>query len=185
MERLHEKFIHSIHTKRFTLNEINEYLTMFLKAKPVNIDKFEELKEDVCVNFDNIVFCYSITDEEAKNNLLTAAEKQEMQKMKKLISSQSSLSAKDKKIALQQVEMLNIILESSDGKYVDNFTLQGGSEKLLDEMIFLKGIDPEKCILGNEEYEMYLEVVHKKSLFNQINKMELIKVILNGKFKSS
>ncbi|TWT26019.1 hypothetical protein [Planomicrobium sp. CPCC 101110] len=164
MQKLHETFIHSTLTERFTLSEVKEYLINIYKAKLVSKETFEELKDDVAVNFNNIVFCFSITDEEVRNTLLTDTEKLEEQEIKQLISKQSFLSEKDKRTALHQAEGIHIILESSDGKFVDNFTLQGGSEKLLDELIFLRGIDSNGYVLGNEEYEMYLEALQKKGL---------------------
>lgn len=164
MQKLHEKFIHSTLTERFTLNEIKQYLINVYKADLVSKETFEELKDDVGVNFNNIVFCFSITDEEVKNNLLTDKEKLEDQEIKELILKQSFLSERDKRMALQQADAIHIILESTDGEFVDNFTLQGGSEKLLYELIFLKGIDSNEHVLGNEEYEMYLEILQKKGL---------------------
>lgn len=164
MRKLHEKFLKSSLVKRLTLDEIEDYLTRIYRAKRVDKKEFEELKDDPFVDFDNIVFCYSITDEEVVNSLRSASEKKEMNQIKKLISQVTSISEREKKLALQAEETFTIILESSDHRYVDNITLQGESEKLLKEMIFLQGINPSECKLGNEDYEEYLKVLDEKGL---------------------
>ncbi len=52
---------------------------------------------------------------------------------------------------------INIILTSEDNQYISGFTLQGGSEKLFNELCIFEEIDKRKCQLGNEEFHEYLK----------------------------
>lgn len=163
MKELHEKFINSTLSQRLTLSEISHYIIKVYKANVISTDMFRDLKDDSSVNFNNITHCFAIP-EEVVNKLRSNVEKSEIEETIKLISQYSSLSQEEKELAIYSEKGLKIILESSDQVYLDNFTIQGESEKLLKDMIYLQGLNPSEYTLENEDYIEYLKILNEKGL---------------------
>ena len=62
---------------------------------------------------------------------------------------------------VQEGGRINIILESEDNQYISDFTLQGMSEKIWNELIIFQGITVSDCTLGNEKFHDYLKALLK------------------------
>ncbi|PSL41049.1 hypothetical protein B0H99_103183 [Planomicrobium soli] len=163
MKTLHERFLRSSLSKRLTLEEVSQHLIEVYQAKLIGKEAVEEMKEDPCVRFDQIRACFSIP-EEVVHQLRSASENIEAEESIKLIFQWVSLSAEDKEQIIQGEKSIKIVLESADRRYIDNFTIQGGSEKLLKKMIYLQGINPSNYTLENEDYVLYLQLLNEKGL---------------------
>lgn len=161
MKTLHEKFLRSGLTKRLTIAEASQQLMENYQATAIGNDAVEELQADPCVNFNHITHCFSIP-EEVVDRLRSDSEKASAEEVIRLISQYGSLSAKEKERAINGEKIIIIVLESSDQRYIDNFTIQGECEKLLKELIYLQGMDPADYTLENEKYRIYLKVLQEK-----------------------
>jgi hypothetical protein len=163
MRALHKKFLKSSSSRRFTLDEVCRKLMEDFQAEMIGKNAFEDLKDDPYVNFDHITQCFYIP-KNVVDELRSDSEKVEHEEMVKLISKRSWSSEEEKELALREATGTRIILESMDRRYVDNWTIQGGSESLLTEMIYLQGIDPTEYSLDNEHYLRYLTIINEKGV---------------------
>ncbi|NOV03843.1 hypothetical protein [Paenibacillus planticolens] len=172
METLLDSFLQELMDKYKALNIPHKFSLLeadrILKEKylAVELDKkeFEDLKGDIHVCYENISKCYTIHNEEVLNRLYSAKEKISHFIMIEFLKKQTfhhEDMEKDKAemwLEMQQGKRINVILES-ENEYITSFTLQGGSDKLLNELIVFKGIDADKCSLDNQEYLYYLQAL--------------------------
>jgi len=105
---------------------------------------------------------YVITDPNVLQELYTPAEKMDLYSMMLLMQDEPE----EFEFIVQQMwhdiqlgKRINIILESEDNIYMSNFHLQGMSDKLLNEMYILNGIDEKDCHLDNEAFRDYLKIL--------------------------
>ncbi|USB33504.1 hypothetical protein [Paenibacillus sp. YPG26] len=141
------------------------------KYNVIEIDKevVADLMKDPLVNYDHITKCYRVNDSNVLSTLFNDSDRSMHAELRQLNAdksisksgiTESELFWRD----IQEGRLLQLVLESADGEHVSSFTLQGISEKLLHELIILKGIPPEKGYIGNKSYEAYLGVLHKNGL---------------------
>lgn len=144
-----------------------------LKAKynavEINNEVVGDLKEDPLVNFNNIVKCYGVNDRKILSALFNDNERSMQDEFRQHYANNpvSSSEVTESELLwrdIQEGKLLQIVLESADGEYISSFTLQGMSEKILHELIILKGISPEKGYIGNPAYEFYLDFLYKNGL---------------------
>lgn len=144
-KEIHQRFIESGLPYKYTIDDISNLLIKKYQAKKRDKEDFQDLNSDIFVNHQKIVYCYTIDEEEVLNNILSQEEKEERDYIKKQI--------------LKEESAVNIIIESNDKKFISNFTIQGSSNQILNELIIFKGINEEDCVLGNEEYEYFLRAL--------------------------
>lgn len=159
LQKAHEAFMKSKLQCRYSLNEAEDYLTTKYRAKLRDKKDFESLSSDPFVNFQNVVNCLTIEDEELINSLLSEDEKEERKHVQREILNNSELNEEEKQQILQDEMTVNILIESTDNKFISNFTIQGGSDRILNQLSILKGIDQQSCFLGNEDYENFLHAL--------------------------
>ncbi|MFD2114171.1 hypothetical protein ACFSTH_00190 [Paenibacillus yanchengensis] len=149
--------------KSYTLGEVDNFLKSKYKAISVDKGQFDDLQLDPAVNFNKIVACYKINDPEILQSIFTESELQMHQDSnQKNVSSNFELNSNFKMwVDVQGGRLINVVIESDNGTTMSAFTMQGLSEKLLYELVIMKGIDPEICHIGNETYETYLTFLHR------------------------
>lgn len=153
MEVIFQKYRELNISNKFKLEKIDK----ILKDKYLAIEediKFADIGEDV----ENPCKYYVIIESDVLKNLFTDEEKIDLYTMA-LFSENESIENQTEKMWLdvQVGRRINIILTSEDNQYISGFTLQGGSEKLFNELCIFEGIDKRKCQLGNEEFHEYLK----------------------------
>ncbi|NOJ69840.1 hypothetical protein [Paenibacillus alvei] len=167
INELDHKFKESNLPTSYSISAVQEILMTNYKAVEME-DKtfFDSLKKDHCVNFDQIVKFFVINDVDFLSTLYTEYEKETHIEMSHVNSTyvhpEGSSRTKSEEIwkEIQEGKRIHIVLESADQKTISAFTMQGLCEKILWELIILKGIRPEDCALGNDYYEHYLNVLH-------------------------
>ncbi|WP_433945042.1 hypothetical protein [Paenibacillus sp. SN-8-1] len=154
---------------RYSLEEADTILRDKYNVIEIDNEVIDDLKKDPLVNFDNIVRCYGINDSKVLSTLFNEDERSMHAECRQYYAkepisnseiTESELLWRD----IQEGGLLQIVLESADGKYISSFTLQGLSEKVLHELVILKGVPPEKGYIGNPSYEFYLDVLHNNDL---------------------
>ncbi|NOU87085.1 hypothetical protein GC102_15035 [Paenibacillus sp. LMG 31460] len=156
MQELLEKYKKLKIPNRFTLEEVENILKK--KYLVIELDKKE------FGDYEKISKCYSIQNEEVLNSLYSAEEKISIFIMLEHLKKEIKLSTKDID-EIHAGRRINIILES-ENQYISSFTIQGMSNKLVNELIVLKGIDSEKCTLENQEFLYYLQALLKSGYIN-------------------
>jgi hypothetical protein len=163
MQQLFQRYQQAEIPHFFTIDIVVNILKENYFAVELNKKYFEDLKSDSFVNFENIIGAYTITDIKTLENLYSAEEKIgifEFVEYKKMLVAYSDDS--DNELAqmwseIQEGRRINIILESNNGINISGFTVQGGSEKICDELIVMQGLEAEDCKLGNEKFHNYLK----------------------------
>ncbi|MED1441935.1 hypothetical protein NSQ61_01000 [Aeribacillus sp. FSL K6-1121] len=165
-KEIHQRFIESGLPYKYSIDEVSNILEKKYQAKKRDQEDFQDLNSDPFVNRQNIVYCYTIDDEEVLNNILSQEEKKERDYIKKQILNDQKLSQEEKNQIIKDETAINIIIESDDQKFISNFTIQGSSNQILNEFIIFKGINEEDCVLGNEEYEYFLRALVRGGYIN-------------------
>jgi hypothetical protein len=166
MQELFEKYKELKIPNRFTLKEVENIFKK--KYLVIELDKkeFGDLEGDIHVNYEKISKCYSIQNEEVLNSLYSTKEKisvfimLELLKKEKLSTKDNDNYNADMWREIHEGRRINIILES-ENQYLSNFTIQGMSDKLVNELIVFTGLDSEKCTLENQEFLYYLQALLK------------------------
>lgn len=164
MQELMEKYKELRIPHQFSLQEVDRILNEKYRAVELVKEDFEDLKGDVHVHYDKISKCYTIHDAEILNSLYSAKEKVShyimIEFLKKQTFNKEDMDSKQLAMSMEmnQGKRINVILES-ENQYISGFTLQGRSNKLLDELVVFKGIDAEKCHLDNEDFLYYLQAL--------------------------
>ncbi|GKU77828.1 hypothetical protein [Paenibacillus sp. L3-i20] len=166
MQQLDEQFkIKQIPTN-YSLAEVEKFLKTKYNARNVDKNNFIDLKLDPSVNFDNIVACYIIDDKTVLESIYNESEIEMHIQFSEMYASSSESIPKSELMwrDIQRGKIINVVIESADQKSMTAFTLQGLCEKLLYDLIILKGIDRKECKLGNEQYEFYLTILNNAGL---------------------
>ncbi|EGL15233.1 hypothetical protein HMPREF9413_5888 [Paenibacillus sp. HGF7] len=154
---------------RYSLKDAEKILRD--KYNTIEIDKeiVDDLKKDPLVNYDNIMKCYRVNDSKILSALFNDNERSMHAEIRQCNANEPISNSEITESELlwrdiQEGKFLQLVLESTDREYISSFTIQGLSEKMLDELIILKGIPPEEGYIGNPAYEFYLNVLHKNDL---------------------
>ncbi|TXK77023.1 hypothetical protein [Paenibacillus sp. N3.4] len=166
MQELMEKYKELEIPNKFSLQEADNILKKKYLATELDKKEFEDLKGDIHVHYEKISKCYTIQNEEVLNSLYSATEKISrfimMEHLKKQAFNNDDMDIKKLEMwrEVNQGSRINVILES-ENQYISGFTIQGGSDKLVNELVVFKGIDSEKCVLENQEFLYYLQALLK------------------------
>ncbi|MFE6799247.1 hypothetical protein [Paenibacillus chitinolyticus] len=169
IEELDKLFKQSKLPFRYSVKDAEKILRDKYNTTEIDKEIVNDLKKDPLVNYENIIKCYRVNDSKILSALFNDNERSMHAETRQLNANQpisdseiteSQLLWRD----IQEGKFLRLVLESADREYITSFTLQGLSEKMLDELIILKGIPPEKGYIGNPSYEFYLNVLHKNEL---------------------
>lgn len=167
MQGLLEKYEELKIPNKFSLQEVDNLLKKKYMAIELDKMEFEDLKGDVHVQYNKITKCYAIQNEEVLNSLYSAKEKVDHFIMIEFLrkqnfnnddSNDSDSKRKEMSMEVNQGKRINVILES-ENQYISGFTLQGRSNKLLNELVVFKGIDSDKCNLENQEFLYYVQAL--------------------------
>jgi len=165
LKQLDENFKASGLPSNYTLDQAGQLLKKNYNAIELSKEDFKSLQKDPDAKYDHIAKCYKIVDTKLLYSIYTQDEKQNLSEMilylnslvnDKSEKSESELMWKD----IQEGRRINIVLESVDNNSISSFTMQGLSQKILNDLIILKGIPNKYCVLGNPHYEYYLNVLH-------------------------
>ncbi|WP_245583536.1 pyruvate kinase [Paenibacillus assamensis] len=110
-------------------------------AEEVNVNRFADLAKDPYANFNEAVRAYIFRDKEVIEELVK-------------VNDETST------FLIRNYLEVNLILESTDHKYVSGLTIQGGSEILGYELYVFRGLPPQQMVLGNEYFEYYLKCLY-------------------------
>ncbi|BFT72469.1 hypothetical protein [Paenibacillus sp. P36] len=164
MQGLLEKYEELKIPNKFSLQEVDNLLKKKYMAIELDKMEFEDLKGDVHVQYNKITKCYAIQNEEVLNSLYSAKEKVDHFIMIEFLRKQnfnnddSDSKRQEMSLEVNQGKRINVILES-ENQYISGFTLQGRSNKLLNELVVFKGIDSDKCNLENQEFLYYIQAL--------------------------
>ena len=165
MEKIYQKYQALDIPNRFTLEEID----LILKEKYSAVEKDVALA-DIGDDVENPIKYYVITDIHVLKNLYTTEEIIDLYTM--ACFSEGSLIEDEFDQIWEDVgagKRIHIILTSVDNQYIDGFTIQGESDRLLNELCVFEGIDESDCHLGNEEFHEYLKRLIKAGYINVSN----------------
>ncbi|MFE4573366.1 hypothetical protein [Paenibacillus chitinolyticus] len=154
---------------RYSVKDAEKILTDRYNTIEIDKEIVNDLKKDPLVNYENIIKCYRVNDSKIHSALFNDNERSMHAETRQLNANQPISDSEITESMLlwrdiQEGKFLRLVLESADREYISSFTLQGLSEKMLDELIILKGIPPEEGYIGNPAYEFYLNVLHKNEL---------------------
>ncbi|MEH7399983.1 hypothetical protein V7148_03225 [Gottfriedia acidiceleris] len=156
IEELYAKFLSKKIPNYFLIDDIDRIYKEKYKIKELVKEDFLELKEDPYVDFPNIIKCYQIDDETVLNNLYSDEEKESQQEFYEFLLN----TYPDKEFKLKVQKIINIILESKDGKRISGYTLQGGMSKYIQkELVAFIGIEMENQQLDNVKFINYLNAL--------------------------
>ncbi|PEC47334.1 hypothetical protein COJ46_19275 [Bacillus sp. AFS077874] len=156
IEELYAKFLSKKIPNYFLIDDIDRIYKEKYKIKELVKEDFLELKEDPYVDFPNIIKCYQIDDETVLNNLYSDEEKESQQEFYEFLLN----TYPDKEFKLKDQKIINIILESKDGKRISGYTLQGGMSKYIQkELVAFIGIEMENQQLDNVKFINYLNAL--------------------------
>ncbi|MCL9663147.1 hypothetical protein L2089_20905 [Paenibacillus hunanensis] len=157
---LHENFLAKNLPFSYSLKEVEKILKTNFKAVEEDSIYVEDLQKDPYADFEHFYKCYIITDPDILSSIFTTEEIEIHDSMQ----GKESIPPQDKFeqawTDIQQGRMLRIAIMSKNGENMTSFTQQGLSERLLSELIVLKGIEPTSAKLGNPQYDHYLEQLH-------------------------
>ena len=156
-EKLYSKYISKKIPNYFTLETVDRILKAKYKAKEIEKLNFIELNIDPAVNYSNIKKCYQIYDDKVLESLFSDVEKDSHLDFYKEISS----NYPDQDFRIDEGKLINIILESMDGKRISSFTVQGRCDYIFDELVVFKGLDLENLKLENRKFKNYLKALYK------------------------
>lgn len=157
---LHQAFMQKNLPYLYTLTEVEDTLRSKFKAIEEDPVYVKDLAKDEHADFEHFYKCYIINDPSILQSIFTLDELDIHESMKE--DSNSSTNPFQQAWAdIQQGRLLRIAIMSSNGENMTSFTQQGISERLLFELLVLKGMNPVNAIPGNPEYERYLEHLHQ------------------------
>lgn len=168
LKLLDENFKASSLPSNYTLDQAGELLQKNYNAIELSKEDFKCLQQDPDAKYDHIAKCYKIVDTNLLHSIYTQDEEQNLSEMILYLNSLVNDirgSSENSEIELmwkdiQEGRRINIVLESIDNNTISSFTMQGLSQKILNDLIILKGVPNEYCVLGNPHYEHYLNVLH-------------------------
>jgi hypothetical protein len=141
VEELYAKFLLKKIPNYFLIDDIDRIYKEKYKIKELSIEDFSDLKKDPYVDFSNIVRCYQIDNEEVLDNIFNEDEKETQQEFYEFLLNVYP----DEGINLKDQKIINIILESKDGKQISGYTIQGGRCIYIEkELLVFKGVDNQK-----------------------------------------
>lgn len=156
IEELYKKFLSKKIPNYFLIDDIDRIYKEKYKIKELAINDFLELKKDPYVDFPNIFKCYQIDDETVLNNLYSDEEKEAQQELYEFLLN----AYPDKEINLKDQKIINIILESKDGKRISGYTVQGARCDYIEkELVAFIGIEMENQKLNNIKFINYLNAL--------------------------
>lgn len=171
MQELMEKYEELKIPNKYSLQEVDHILKKKYMAIELEKKDFEDLKGDVHVQYEKISKCYTIQNEEVLNSLYSAKEKVDhfimIEFLKKQNFNNDDTDSKriEMSMEINQGKRINVILES-ENQYISGFTLQGRSNKLLNELVVFRGIDSDKCNLENHEFLYYVQALLESGYMN-------------------
>ncbi|MCY9591589.1 hypothetical protein PC41400_03620 [Paenibacillus chitinolyticus] len=154
---------------RYSVKDAEKILTDRYNTIEIDKEIVNDLKKDPLVNYENIIKCYRVNDSKIHSALFNDNERSMHAETRQRNANEPISNSEITESMLlwrniQEGKFLQLVLESADREYISSFTLQGLSEKMLDELIILMGIPPEEGYIGNPAYESYLNVLHKNEL---------------------
>ncbi|WP_088072785.1 hypothetical protein [Gottfriedia luciferensis] len=109
------------------------------------------------MDYSNIVKCYEIYDEKILEKLFCKEEKKQHQHFTKKYASRYP----GEDLRLNEGKLINIIIESKDGKQISGYTVQGSCSYISSELVVFIGIDHEKQDLDNHKFRYYLNCLEE------------------------
>ncbi|MEK4236840.1 hypothetical protein [Paenibacillus sp. FSL H7-0714] len=168
LKQLDNNFKASGLPSNYTLDQAGQLLQENYNAIELSKEDFKSLQKDPDAKYDHIAKCYKIMDTKLLYSIYTQEEKQDLSEMILYLNSlvndnRGSSENSESELMWKNIKegrRINIVLESVDNNSISSFTMQGLSQKILYDLIILKGIPDEYCLLGNPHYEYYLNVLH-------------------------
>ncbi|MGG2028831.1 hypothetical protein AB1282_24285 [Gottfriedia sp. S16(2024)] len=141
----------------FLLDEVERIYKEKYKANELDKTNFIDLKKDIYVDYANIVKCYEITDEKVLDDLYCKEEKEKHQHFTKKYASRYP----GEDLRLNEGKLINVILESKDGKRISGYTLQGSCSYISSELVVFIGTEQEEQNIDNHRFRYYLECLEE------------------------
>ncbi|ANE45482.1 hypothetical protein SY83_03155 [Paenibacillus swuensis] len=158
---LMDKFEHMNLPHHYSLSETNAILISKFKAVEKEKALFNELNNDPHVNFLAVHKCYSIEDNLVLDSLYSRDEKMMHAQFKSMLCDNKELLISDESKAINQGNIINIIIEGDMNNRISAFTVQGHCERLVDELTILKGISSYDVNSKTEIYRDYILLLNK------------------------
>ncbi|MEH7453200.1 hypothetical protein [Gottfriedia acidiceleris] len=136
----------------FFIDEVDRIYKEKYKVNELDKTNFIDLKEDLYVDYSNIVKCYEIYDEKILENLFCNEEKKRHQHFTKKYASRYP----GEDLRLNEGKLINVILESKDGKRISGYTVQGSCSYISSELVVFIGAEQEEHNLDNRKFSYYL-----------------------------
>ncbi|RFB54215.1 hypothetical protein [Bacillus thuringiensis] len=159
LKKLHEQFLKSQLPYKHSINEVRKLITFKYKAILIKKEELVNLMLDPYINYKTIECVFGINDEKILRGLLSTEEKNNRDFIENEIMNDSKITDSEKQQLIKEGREIVIIIESIDKRFISNFTIQGNSKQLLNELLVLKGINQAECVLTNEEYKTFLNAL--------------------------
>ncbi|PGS48485.1 hypothetical protein [Bacillus sp. AFS041924] len=113
------------------------------------------------MDYANIVKCYEIKDEKILENLFCKEEKKQHLHFTKKYASRYP----GEDLRLNEGILINVILESKDGKRISGYTVQGSCSFISSELVVFIGSKQEEQNLDNRNFRYYLNCLKKLGIY--------------------
>ncbi|KAB2441204.1 hypothetical protein [Bacillus luti] len=163
INKLYEKYKVRNIPKEFSITEIDRILKEEYKAIEIDKGKIGSMMHDPYTNFDEIIKCYKIDQQDILSNLFSNEEKSNFAEMIQFNQSEQNTQYDEQNFFNQQIQegkLIVIFLASTDGTYMNYFNLLGHSEKLYHTLTVLMGVEKEECNLDNPLFQKYLQALN-------------------------
>lgn len=157
INKLYSKFLTKNIPNYFLIDEVDRIYKEKYKANELDKTNFIDLKKDPYVDYTNIVKCYEIKDEKILVNLFCKEEKKQHQHFTKKYASRYP----GEDLRLNEGKLINVILESKDGKRICGYTVQGSCSYISSELVVFIGSKQEEQNLDNRKFRYYLNCLEE------------------------
>lgn len=162
INKLYEKYKMRSIPNEFSITEIDRILKEEYKATEINKGKIGSMMYDPYTNFEEIIKCYKIDQQDILSSLFSKEEKSNFAEMIQFNQSEQSTQYDEQDFFNQQIQegkLIVIFLASTEGTYMNYFNLLGHSEKLYHKLTVLMGVEKEECNLDNPLFQKYLQAL--------------------------
>ncbi|WP_088070008.1 hypothetical protein [Gottfriedia luciferensis] len=157
INELYLKFLNKNIPNYILIEEVDRIYKEKYKANELDKTNFIDLKKDAYVDYANIVKCYEITDEKVLDNLYSKEEKEEHHRYAKEYAPRYP----EEDHRLEEGKLINVMLESKDGKRISGYTVQGSCSYISSELVVFIGTKQEDQNLDNHRFRYYLDCLEE------------------------
>ncbi|WP_212935772.1 hypothetical protein [Bacillus hominis] len=162
INKLYEKYKMRNIPNKFSINEIDGVLKDEYKVTEIEKGKIGYMMHDSYTNFDEIIKCYKIDQQDILLSLFSDEENSNFAEMVKLYQSEKHMHYDEQDFFNQQIQegkLIVIFLASKDGTFINYFNLLGHSEKVYHKLTVFMGLEKEECSIDNPLFQEYLQAL--------------------------